>query len=187
MKYINTPLEGLIIFTPKQFVDERGFFMETFRQTDFDKVFEQRNLTAPQLVQENQSRSVKHVLRGLHYQQQFPQGKLVRVSHGCIFDVAVDLRQQSKTYGQWFAQELSAENGYQMWVPPGFAHGFYVLSNLADIIYKCSEYYQPNDEYTLAWNDSTLNIQWPLTKEAHPIVSEKDNPNLNPNIIQFGC
>ena len=187
MKCINTELAGVLLFSPQKFIDERGFFMETLRQNAFNDAFTQRDLTVPQLVQENQSRSVKNVLRGLHFQQHFPQGKLIRVSRGCIFDVAVDLRQESSTYGQWIGQQLSDENGYQMWIPKGFAHGFYVLSDVADIIYKCSEYYQADDEQTMAWNDPTLNIQWPIPANVEPIVSRKDNPNINPNMITFGA
>ncbi|GGB48042.1 dTDP-4-dehydrorhamnose 3,5-epimerase [Shewanella inventionis] len=186
MKCINTELDEVLLFSPQKFVDERGFFMETLRQNVFNDAFAQRKLTTPQLVQENQSRSVKNVLRGLHFQRQYPQGKLIRVSRGCIFDVAVDLRKGSSTYGKWIGQQLSDENGYQMWIPPGFAHGFYVLSEVADIIYKCSEYYRADDEHTLAWNDPTLNIQWPITADIEPIVSSKDNPKINPNIVTFG-
>ncbi|MGI2176515.1 dTDP-4-dehydrorhamnose 3,5-epimerase [Shewanella ulleungensis] len=187
MKCINTELDEVFLFSPQKFVDERGFFMETLRQNVFNDAFTQRNLNVPQLVQENQSRSMKNVLRGLHFQQLFPQGKLIRVSSGCIFDVAVDLRLSSTTYGKWIGQQLSDENGYQMWIPEGFAHGFYVLSEVADIIYKCSEYYRPDDEHTMAWNDSTLNIQWPINTNIDPIVSNKDNPEINPNIIAFGA
>ena len=186
MKYTNTPLEGVMVFKPQKFVDERGFFMETLRQNTFRDAFTQNNMAVPELVQENQSRSVNNVLRGLHFQQKFPQGKLIRVARGAIFDVAVDIRQHSTTYGQWIGQEISDENGYQMWIPEGFAHGFYVLSDIADIIYKCSQYYQPDDDKTIAWNDPILNIKWPLKNSIPPIVSDKDNPNINPKIISFG-
>ncbi|MGI2170710.1 dTDP-4-dehydrorhamnose 3,5-epimerase [Shewanella sp. MF05960] len=187
MKCINTELDEVFLFNPQKFVDERGFFMETLRQNVFDDAFTQRNLKIPQLVQENQSRSMNNVLRGLHFQQRFPQGKLIRVSSGCIFDVAVDLRLGSSTYGKWIGQQLSDENGYQMWIPAGFAHGFYVLSEVADIIYKCSEYYRADDEHTMAWNDPTLNIQWPIKTHIAPIMSNKDNPEINPHIIAFGA
>ncbi|MGP1719154.1 dTDP-4-dehydrorhamnose 3,5-epimerase [Shewanella frigidimarina] len=186
MKYINTHLEGVMIFSPRKFIDERGFFMETLRQNSFSDAFIQNKMDVPLLVQENQSRSVNNVLRGLHFQQHFPQGKLIRVARGTIFDVAVDIRQESKTFGQWIGQEISDENGYQMWIPAGFAHGFYVLSDIADIIYKCSQYYQPDDEQSIAWNDPILNIQWPLQQPPAPIVSDKDNPTINPKIISFG-
>ncbi|MGK0408531.1 MAG: dTDP-4-dehydrorhamnose 3,5-epimerase [Shewanella psychromarinicola] len=186
MKWINTQLKDVMIFSPRKFIDERGFFMETLRQNTFSDAFTQNNLDVPQLVQENQSRSINNVLRGLHFQQHFPQGKLIRVARGSIFDVAVDIRQGSTTYGQWIGQEISDENGYQMWIPAGFAHGFYVLSDIADVIYKCSQYYQPDDDQTIAWNDPVLNIQWPLKQHLAPLVSDKDNPMLNPKVISFG-
>jgi len=120
MKYINTHLEGVMIFSPRKFIDERGFFMETLRQNSFSDAFIQNKMDVPLLVQENQSRSVNNVLRGLHFQQHFPQGKLIRVARGTIFDVAVDIRQESKTFGQWIGQEISDETGYQMWILTGF-------------------------------------------------------------------
>lgn len=150
------PIEGLYIIEPKVHGDSRGYFMETYNQNDMteaglDMVF----------VQDNQSMSVKGVLRGLHYQIQYPQGKLVRVVKGRVFDVAVDLRPGSETYGQWHGVELSQENKKQFYISPGFAHGFLVLSDTAEFCYKCTDFYHPNDEGGLAWNDPAIGIQWP--------------------------
>ena len=174
MKLIPTSIPDVLLFEPPIFGDERGFFMETFRQSEFEVLFAELGMTCPSFVQENMSRSQKHVLRGLHYQQQKAQGKLIRVTAGSLFDVAVDIRKGSKTYGQWFGQVLSAENRLQMYIPPGFAHGFLTLSDYADIIYKCTDYYAPECEKTIAWNDASLNIQWPLEEGVEPILSEKD-------------
>ena len=150
------PIEGLYIIEPKVHGDSRGYFMETYnlndmRQAGLDMVF----------VQDNQSMSVKGVLRGLHYQIQYPQGKLVRVVKGRVFDVAVDLRPGSETYGQWYGVELSEENKKQFYISPGFAHGFLVLSDTAEFCYKCTDFYHPNDEGGLAWNDPAIGIEWP--------------------------
>lgn len=154
-------IEGLFIIEPSVFGDERGYFMETYNQKDFEEAG--LNMV---FVQDNQSMSVKGVLRGLHYQKQFPQGKLVRVVRGTVFDVAVDLRTSSKTYGKWFGVELSAENKKQFYIPEGFAHGFLVLSDEAEFCYKCTDFYHPGDEGGLAWNDPQIGIQWPsLTGE----------------------
>lgn len=154
-------IEGLYIIEPSVFGDERGYFMETYNQKDFEEAG--LNMV---FVQDNQSMSVKGVLRGLHYQKQFPQGKLVRVVRGTVFDVAVDLRSNSKTYGKWFGVELSAENKKQFYIPEGFAHGFLVLSDEAEFCYKCTDFYHPGDEGGLAWNDPQIGIQWPcLTGE----------------------
>lgn len=154
-------IEGLYIIEPSVFGDERGYFMETYNQKDFEEAG--LNMV---FVQDNQSMSVKGVLRGLHYQKQFPQGKLVRVVRGTVFDVAVDLRSNSKTYGKWFGVELSAENKKQFYIPEGFAHGFLVLSDEAEFCYKCTDFYHPGDEGGLAWNDPKIGIQWPhLTGE----------------------
>ncbi len=172
MKCFETELAEVLLFEPQVWGDERGFFMETFRQTEFDRLLQERGLSSDIFVQENQSRSQKNVLRGLHYQQQFPQGKLVRVCAGCIFDVAVDVRPNSETYGRWVGRILSAENHLQIWIPPGFAHGFYVLSDYADMLYRCTEYYAPEDERVLAWNDARFAINWPLLGE--PILSLRD-------------
>ena len=150
-------IEGLYVIEPTVFKDERGYFVETYNQNDMkeaglDMVF----------VQDNQSMSTRGVLRGLHFQKQFPQGKLVRVVRGKVFDVAVDLRSDSKTYGKWFGVELSAENMKQFYIPEGFAHGFLVLSDEAEFCYKCTDFYHPGDEGGLAWNDSEIGVEWPL-------------------------
>ena len=156
IKVTKCPIEGLYIIEPAVHGDSRGYFMETYSQRDMeeaglDMVF----------VQDNQSMSVKGVLRGLHFQKQYPQGKLVRAIKGSVFDVAVDLRAESPTYGQWFGQVLSEENKKQFYISPGFAHGFLVLSDTAEFCYKCTDFYHPGDEGGLAWNDPAIGIQWP--------------------------
>lgn len=150
------PIEGLYVIEPKVFGDHRGYFMETYNQKDFEAA----GLTM-QFVQDNQSSSAKGVLRGLHFQKNHPQGKLVRVVSGCVFDVAVDIRPRSETYGKWYGVELSAENKKQFYIPPGFAHGFLVLSDTAEFCYKCTDFYHPEDEGGLMWNDPAIGIQWP--------------------------
>jgi len=167
MNVIKTKLKDCVIVEPKVFGDERGFFLETFQA---DRYADLAGITLP-FVQDNHSRSSKGVLRGLHFQKTKPQGKLVRVVQGEVYDVAVDIRQGSPTYGQWEAIILSAKNKTQIWVPPGFAHGFVVLSETADFEYKCSDYYDPNDEGSLLWNDPDLKIPWPID---NPKLSEKD-------------
>ena len=162
-------IEGLYVIEPTVFKDERGYFVETYNQNDMkeaglDMVF----------VQDNQSMSTRGVLRGLHFQKQFPQGKLVRVVRGKVFDVAVDLRSDSKTYGKWFGVELSAENMRQFYIPEGFAHGFLVLSDEAEFCYKCTDFYHPGDEGGLAWNDPEIGVEWPLEEGVDLIISEKD-------------
>ena len=162
-------IEGLYVIEPTVFKDERGYFVETYNQNDMkeaglDMVF----------VQDNQSMSTRGVLRGLHFQKQFPQGKLVRVVRGKVFDVAVDLRSDSKTYGKWFGVELSAENVKQFYIPEGFAHGFLVLSDEAEFCYKCTDFYHPGDEGGLAWNDPEIGVEWPLEEGVDLIISEKD-------------
>ena len=162
-------IEGLYVIEPTVFKDERGYFVETYNQNDMkeaglDMVF----------VQDNQSMSTRGVLRGLHFQKQFPQGKLVRVVRGKVFDVAVDLRSDSKTYRKWFGVELSAENMKQFYIPEGFAHGFLVLSDEAEFCYKCTDFYHPGDEGGLAWNDSEIGVEWPLEEGVDLIISEKD-------------
>ena len=162
-------IEGLYVIEPTVFKDERGYFVETYNQNDMkeaglDMVF----------VQDNQSMSTRGVLRGLHFQKQFPQGKLVRVVRGKVFDVAVDLRSDSKTYGKWFGVELSAENMKQFYIPEGFAHGFLVLSDEAEFCYKCTDFYHPGDEGGLAWNDPEIGVGWPLEEGVDLIISEKD-------------
>ena len=163
------PIEGLKVITPAVFGDERGYFMETYNYNDF----KEEGLDM-QFVQDNQSMSVKGVLRGLHYQKQYPQGKLVRCIRGKVFDVAVDLRRSSETYGKWFGVELSAENKKQFYIPEGFAHGFIVLSDEAEFAYKCTDFYHPGDEGGLAWNDPEIGVCWPIEEGMKLIISEKD-------------
>ena len=153
MDYKQLAIPDVILMTPKVFGDERGFFMETFRQSEFNK-----HCGEYQFVQDNHSSSTKGILRGLHYQHQKPQGKLVRVIRGEVFDVAVDMRQSSPTFGQWVGEYLSEENKKMLWVPPGFAHGFLVTSDIAEFSYKCTDYYNPGDEYSLLWNDKSIAI-----------------------------
>ena len=167
MKVIETKLKDCVIIEPKVFGDERGFFLETFQA---ERYAAQAGLTLP-FVQDNHSRSSKDVLRGLHFQINKPQGKLVRVVKGKVYDVAVDIREDSTTFGQWEAVILSEENKIQFWVPPGFAHGFVVLSESADFEYKCTDYYDFNDEGSILWNDPDLNIPWPIDD---PNLSDKD-------------
>lgn len=162
-------IEGLYIIEPSVFGDERGYFMETYNQNDFKEAG--LNMV---FVQDNQSMSVKGVLRGLHFQKQYPQGKLVRVVSGSVFDVAVDLRSDSKTYGKWFGVELTAENKKQFYIPEGFAHGFLVLSDKAEFCYKCTDFYHPGDEGGLLWSDETIGIEWPIEDKSSLIISEKD-------------
>ena len=163
MQYKDTSIPDVKIIEPKVFGDDRGFFMETFRENEFNELCAKR-----QFVQENHSKSRHGILRGLHYQTQNTQGKLVRVTSGCVYDVAVDLRKSSDTFGQWVGVELSAENKRQLWVPEGFAHGFYVMSETAEFVYKCTDYYAPEFERSLLWNDRKLNIDWPLTQGEQP-------------------
>lgn len=171
MKATPTTLPGLLILEPKVFGDTRGFFMESFNSRSF------RDLTGLDVdfVQDNHSRSAKGVLRGLHYQIKQAQGKLVRVVRGSVFDVAVDLRGGSPTFGKWEGVELTEENHRQLWIPPGFAHGFLVTSDSADFVYKTTDYYAPEHERSLLWNDPAVGVQWPLTQlSSNPVLSEKD-------------
>jgi dTDP-4-dehydrorhamnose 3,5-epimerase len=168
MKATRLDIPEVIIFEPKVFGDDRGFFFESFNQ----KVFEEVVGRTVAFVQDNHSRSIQGVLRGLHYQIQQAQGKLVRVAHGEVFDVAVDLRKSSPTFGKWVGAHLSAENKRQLWIPEGFAHGFVVLSETAEFLYKTTDYWAPEHERSLAWNDPTVAIEWPLTLE--PVLSGKD-------------
>ena len=167
MNVRETSLPGVLVLEPKVFRDDRGFFAETFST---------RSLAGSGIpndfVQDNHSRSTKAVLRGLHYQLRSPQGKLVHVARGKIFDVAVDIRLGSPAFGRWFGQELSDENLYSLWIPPGFAHGFCVMSEIADVIYKCTTLYDAADDRGVAWNDKSIGIDWP---EKNPIVSAKDS------------
>ena len=168
MKVTPTAIPDVLIIEPKVFGDARGFFYESFNQ----KAFNQATGTDYQFVQDNHSRSAKGVLRGLHYQIQQPQGKLVRVVRGAVFDVVVDIRKSSSTFGKWVGVELSADNHRQMWVPPGFAHGFLVTSESADFLYKTTDYYAPEYERCIAWNDQEIGIQWPIAAKLS--LSPKD-------------
>lgn len=168
MKATRLAIPEVVLIEPKVFGDARGFFFESFNQ----KAFNEATGTNHQFVQDNHSRSAKGVLRGLHYQIQQPQGKLVRVVQGEVFDVAVDLRKRSKTFGQWVGEILSAENKRQLWIPEGFAHGFVVLSDTAEFLYKTTDYYAPAHERCILWNDETLAIHWPAG--IQPILSAKD-------------
>ena len=172
MNVITTPIPDLLIFEPKIFGDTRGFFLESFNQKTF------QNLTGLDVnfVQDNHSRSSKNVLRGLHYQIKNPQGKLVRVVSGSVFDVAVDLRKSSPTFGKWHGVELNGENHRQFWVPAGFAHGFVVLSDTADFLYKTTDYYAPEFERCVRWNDEQIGIEWGISQ---PLLSEKDKQGLS--------
>ena len=180
IKVTDCPIEGLKIIEHSVFGDERGYFMETYNQKDM----EEAGLTM-KFVQDNQSMSVKGVLRGLHYQKEHPQGKLVRVIKGTVFDVAVDLRKGNETFGKWFGVELSDKNKKQLYIPEGFAHGFLVMSETAEFCYKCTDFYHANDEGGLAWNDSEIGIVWPqLVGEYNGSVSAtgytlKDGTKLN--------
>jgi len=171
MRFIPTELPGLVLIEPRVFEDPRGFFMETFHSEHF------RDAGLPiQFVQDTHSRSVAGTLRGLHYQLRRPQGKLVRCTRGEVLDVAVDLRLDSPTLGRWFATTLSEDNRRQVYLPPGMAHGFCILSDIADVVYKCTELYSPQDERTIAWNDPQLAIAWPL---GNPLLSDKDRRGLS--------
>lgn len=168
MKIVTTPIAGLLIVEPTVFGDQRGFFYESFNAKKFAE------LTGVQavFVQDNHSRSAKGVLRGLHYQIQQTQGKLVRVTAGAVFDVVVDLRKSSPTFGRWFGLELSADNKRQLWIPPGFAHGFLVTSDFAEFVYKTTDYWAMEHERALLWNDPAIGIEWPL--DGEPLLSGKD-------------
>ena len=167
MKYIPLSIPDVVLLAPQVFGDHRGFFLETFRQNDFDT-----HVGKFTFVQDNHSKSTKGILRGLHYQIRRPQGKLVRVTYGEVFDVAVDIRRSSPWFGKWVGHTLSAENKAMLWIPPGFAHGFYVLSDEAEFSYKCTDYYSPEYERSILWNDPDIDIAWPL--ETAPVLSDKD-------------
>ncbi|MBQ6486177.1 dTDP-4-dehydrorhamnose 3,5-epimerase [Candidatus Saccharibacteria bacterium] len=171
-----TGIEGLFVIEPTVYSDERGYFMETYVKKDFVELG-----IDTEFVQDNQSKSKKGVLRGLHYQIDYPQSKLVRVISGEVYDVAVDLREGSETYGKYFGEILSAENKKQFFIPKGFAHGFLVLSDEAEFVYKVDDFYHPNDEGGIIYNDETINIDWPLDRVENLILSEKDQkwPTLN--------
>ena len=167
MKISHSKLEGCVIIEPRVFGDERGFFLETFQAVRYEQ---EAGIDVP-FVQDNHSRSAMGVLRGLHFQKTKPQGKLVRVVRGEVYDVAVDIRKGSATFGQWKGVILSEDNKKQFWVPPGFAHGFVVVSTTADLEYKCTDYYDPSDEGSILWSDPDLDIPWPI---ANPVLSAKD-------------
>jgi dTDP-4-dehydrorhamnose 3,5-epimerase len=176
MKVIDTNIADVKIIEPIVFGDERGFFMETWNQTKFEELV---TGTKTSFVQDNHSKSKKGILRGLHYQSENTQGKLVRVGVGSVFDVAVDVRKNSPTCGQWVGVELTAENKRQLWIPEGFAHGFYVLSESAEFIYKCTDYYNPKAEHSICWDDPDLNITWPIAPDAPLVLSDKDMQGLS--------
>lgn len=166
MEVIHSHIEGVLLIKPKIWGDERGYFVETWQQERYAEV----GITLP-FVQDNHSKSTYGVLRGLHFQKTRPQGKLVSVSLGSVFDVAVDIRKSSPTFGEWYGVELTQENQWQLWIAPGLAHGFAVTSEVAHFHYKCTDYYHPEDEACIRWNDPKINVQWPL---AEPKVSTKD-------------
>lgn len=169
MEFIPTRLPDVVLVKPKVHGDDRGFFAETWHQSKFAEAG-----ICADFVQDNHSRSTRHTLRGLHYQIQRPQGKLVRVVSGKVFDVAVDMRQTSSTFGKWVGIELSAQNHHLLWIPPGFAHGFVVLSESADFVYKCTDFWAPQHERTLLWSDSDIGIEWPMPATVNPLLSVKD-------------
>lgn len=173
MNVIDTSIPDVKIIEPKVFGDERGFFMETFRDDWF-----KQNVANVEFVQDNHSKSKQGILRGLHYQLEHTQGKLVRVTSGEVFDVAVDMRKSSPTFGKWFGLTLSAENKRQLWVPAGFAHGFYVTSEFAEFCYRCTDYYHPESEVSIRYDDSTIGIDWPMIDSNGPLLSGKDQDGL---------
>ncbi|MCX4028847.1 dTDP-4-dehydrorhamnose 3,5-epimerase [Endozoicomonas sp. SM1973] len=175
MKVIDTKIPDVKIIEPTVYGDERGFFMETWQQKKFEELVTGKPTT---FVQDNHSKSKKGILRGLHYQTENTQGKLVRVISGEVYDVAVDIRKKSPTFGKWVGVYLSAENQRQLWIPEGFAHGFYVTSDYAEFVYKCTDYYNPGAEVSILWCDEDLCIDWPI--DEHPVLSEKDE-----NAISF--
>ena len=172
MRVLETALDGVVLLEPKVFGDARGFFMESFNA----RVFRELTGAVPDFVQDNHSRSARGVLRGLHYQIRQPQGKLVRVVAGSVWDVAVDLRRGSASFGRWYGTELSSANRRILWIPPGFAHGFVVTSEAAEFLYKTTDYWAPEHERSLLWNDPALAIPWPL--EGEPVLSDKDRGGL---------
>jgi len=169
MEFLPTALPGVVLIKPRLFRDERGFFCETWHQQKFAAA----GITQ-QFVQDNHSHSVRHTLRGMHFQIQQPQGKLVRVVRGAVFDAVIDLRRDSPHFGKWFGAELSAENHLMLWVPPGFAHGYLTLSERADFLYRCTDFYAPQYERAIRWDDPEVGISWPVTGAARPLLSPKD-------------
>ncbi len=176
MKFVETRLPDVIRVEPTVHSDERGFFMETWQQNKFEELVTGKKTT---FVQDDHSKSAKGILRGLHFQTENTQGKLVRVTSGEVFDVAVDIRENSPTFGRWVGVYLSAENKRQLWVPEGFAHGFYVTSEEAEFVYKCTDYYNPQAEVSIAWDDPALAIEWPL--KGKPLLSGKDQTGVSFN------
>ena len=169
MKFEPTDLADVVLITPRVFGDDRGFFMETWQRRKFAEAG-----IDVDFVQDNHSRSARGALRGLHYQVKQPQGKLVRATVGEVFDVAVDIRRGSPTFGRWVGRRLSAENKQMLWIPPGFAHGFYVMSEIGEFQYKCTDYYAPEHERCIRWNDPTIGIEWPIKHHERPLLSERD-------------
>lgn len=167
MEIIKTPISGVLLIKPQIWGDKRGYFVETWQK----ERYEAAGITLP-FVQDNSSKSSHGILRGLHFQKKHPQGKLVSVSFGTVFDVAVDIRPHSPTYGKWYGAELTQENQWQLWISPGLAHGFVVTSEVAHFHYKCTEFYCPQDEGSIRWNDPQINVNWPIT---NPLLSEKDS------------
>ncbi|MDP4094968.1 MAG: dTDP-4-dehydrorhamnose 3,5-epimerase [Bacillota bacterium] len=178
-KKTETGLQGMIIFEPTVYADDRGFFLETYNKKDFESLGFRK-----EFVQDNQSHSQKGVLRGLHRQVAHPQGKLVRVLSGEVFDVGVDVRKESETFGRWFGIILSSENKKSLYIPEGFLHGFLVLSQEAEFAYKCTDYYYSEDEDGILWNDPEIGIKWPLDLVGQPILSQKDKNLKSLNLIQ---
>ena len=172
--FIKTDIDGVTIIEPTLFGDDRGYFMETYNYNEF-----KTSGLDMEFVQDNQSKSKRGVLRGLHFQKNNPQGKLVRVVSGEVFDVAVDIRKNSSTYGKWVGVVLNTENKRQFYIPEGFAHGFLVLSETAEFVYKCTRFYDPSDEGGIMWNDPDIGIDWPISKDMNLILSDKDKKNLN--------
>lgn len=169
MKYTSLKIPAVFLIEPQMFGDHRGFFMETYREDEFNT-----NVVNTRFVQDNHSKSTQGILRGLHYQIKQPQGKMAHVISGKVFDVAVDIRAASPFYGKWIGTVLSAENKNMLWIPPGFAHGFYVISKEAEFVYKCTDYYAPEYERSILWNDPAINIDWPIIPGTSPILSKKD-------------
>ncbi|SDY50097.1 dTDP-4-dehydrorhamnose 3,5-epimerase [Acinetobacter kyonggiensis] len=175
MNVIETKIKDLLIFEPRVFADDRGWFMESFNQKNFEQALTERNLEIPKFVQDNHSYSQKGVLRGLHYQlNPHAQGKLVRVVQGRAWDVAVDIRQDSLTFGQWVGVELTGENHKQFWIPAGFAHGFIALEDNTQFLYKTTNYYSKESERSIVWNDENLKIDWPIINDLEMMLTEKD-------------
>ena len=174
MKYIKTAIPEVVILEPTLYGDHRGFFMETWQHRAFVE-----HVADVNFVQDNHSKSAQGILRGLHYQVKHSQGKLVRVTQGAVFDVAVDMRRSSPTFGRWVGCELSSKNRRMLWVPAGFAHGFYVLSDTAEFVYKCTDYYAPDYERSLAWDDEFIGIDWPLVGGNAPLLSDKDRQGVS--------